>query len=94
MTRIPQYDCDHLTHVPLPNLTKHIVVFAKSQAFKVDVIDAKGGIHGWENIAKSFSNITKSVGDNLDAPVGAMTAIDRDAWTKVGASTSHYSAPN
>lgn len=84
MTRLPQYDCDHLTHVPLPNLTKHIVVFAKSQAFKVDVIDAEGGIFGWDTIAKSFSGITESLSNDLDSPVGVMTAVDRDTWTRVG----------
>lgn len=84
MTRIPQYDCDQLTHVPLPNLTKHIVVFAKSQAFKVDVIDAKGSIYDWENIAKSFRGITESLDNDLDAPVGTMTSGDRDSWTRVG----------
>ncbi|TIC64247.1 acyltransferase ChoActase/COT/CPT [Wallemia mellicola] len=82
MTRIPQYDCDELTHVPLPNLTKHIVVFAKSQTFKVDVIDSKGAIQGWENIAKSFQSITDNLGNNLDADVGVMTSDDRDRWTK------------
>ncbi|TIB34946.1 hypothetical protein E3P86_02755 [Wallemia ichthyophaga] len=82
MTRLPQYDCDHLTHVPLPNLTKHIVVFAKSQAFKVDVIDAEGGIFGWDTIAKSFSGITESLSNDLDSPVGVMTAVDRDTWTR------------
>ncbi|KAF9113171.1 hypothetical protein BGX27_002076 [Mortierella sp. AM989] len=81
-SRIPQHVCDRLTYTPFPTTSKHIVLIAEDQLFKVDVYSKDGKRFLDGDMEKQFLNAIKQLKDiKASAPVGLLTCDHRDAWS-------------
>ncbi|KAF9579184.1 hypothetical protein BGW38_004654, partial [Lunasporangiospora selenospora] len=81
VTRIPQHGCDRLVNNAFPSTSKHIVLIAEDQLFKVDMYskDGKRLLDG--DVERQFLNaLTQLKHIKRSAPIGLLTCDQRDAW--------------
>ncbi|KAJ3022216.1 hypothetical protein HKX48_006738 [Thoreauomyces humboldtii] len=85
ITRVPKPGCD-INVGSHPCTSGHIVVFVRDQIYRVDVNDSNTGERvGISEIEKQLQAVVKDVkrGENIQAPIGLLTAIHRDKWAEL-----------
>ncbi|GAA5892436.1 choline/carnitine O-acyltransferase [Sporobolomyces salmoneus] len=81
-TRLPTAPSD-TAKIYDPNQNNHVVVVRKNKFFEVPVVDETGEWLSEKELETLFKQVVEMAGSEADAnPVGALTAADRDVWTK------------
>ncbi|GAA6039083.1 hypothetical protein JCM8097_005311 [Rhodosporidiobolus ruineniae] len=66
-----------------PETHNHVVVVRKNKFYEVPVVDEKGEWLSEKELETLFQQVIEQAGPEADQnPVGALTAADRDLWTK------------
>ncbi|KAI8593385.1 acyltransferase ChoActase/COT/CPT [Geranomyces variabilis] len=85
ITRVPKPGCD-INVGSHPCRSKHIVVLARDQVYKVDILDSKTGDRvPVAAIEKQLAAVVKDVQQNKDtqAPIPLFTGLHRDRWAEI-----------
>ncbi|BGP15274.1 Carnitine O-acetyltransferase mitochondrial [Rhodosporidiobolus nylandii] len=81
-TRLPTAPSD-TAKIYDPSQNEHVVVVRKGRFFEVPVVDEKGEWLSEKELETLFQQIVDTAGADADPnPLGALTAADRDLWTK------------
>ncbi|GAA5916337.1 hypothetical protein JCM8208_005308 [Rhodotorula glutinis] len=81
-TRLPTAPSD-TAKVYDPESHNHVVVVRKGKFYEVPVVDDKGEWLSEKELEALFQKVVETAGSEADAhPLGALTAADRDLWTK------------
>ncbi|MGD9482639.1 choline/carnitine O-acyltransferase [Streptomyces sp. TRM70308] len=84
-TRIPGTEQDtvrapHTDAWPGPSDARHIVVFHRGAAFRVDVLGPDGVPHSLEDLEAGLRHVTEAAAEPETAPVGHLTTLARAEW--------------
>ncbi|GAA6063739.1 hypothetical protein JCM10212_000778 [Sporobolomyces blumeae] len=81
-TRLPTAPSD-TAKIYDPNTHNHVVVVRKNKFYEVPVVDEHGEWLSENELETLFTRVVEMAGNEADPnPVGALTAADRDVWTK------------
>ncbi|ORY66937.1 Choline/Carnitine o-acyltransferase-domain-containing protein [Leucosporidium creatinivorum] len=81
-TRLPTAPVDTARKYD-PDTHNHVVVVRKNKFYEVPVVDEKGDWLSEKELEALFNQVVELAGYEADPyPVGALTAADRDVWTK------------
>ncbi|BGP39254.1 Carnitine O-acetyltransferase mitochondrial [Rhodotorula kratochvilovae] len=81
-TRLPTAPSD-TAKIYDPDTHNHVVVVRKNKFYEVPVVDEKGEWLSEKELEALFQQVVEKAGAESDPhPVGALTAADRDLWTK------------
>ncbi|KAM0745737.1 acyltransferase ChoActase/COT/CPT [Meredithblackwellia eburnea MCA 4105] len=93
-TRLPTSPSDTARKYD-PDTHNHVVVVRKNKFFKVSVVDEKGEWLSEKELETLFNKVVELAGEEADpVPVGALTAADRDVWTKARQQIVSHSPAN
>ncbi|TKA57749.1 hypothetical protein B0A53_00898 [Rhodotorula sp. CCFEE 5036] len=81
-TRLPTAPSD-TAKIYDPEQHNHVVVVRKNKFYEVPVVDESGEWLSEKELEALFQKVVEQAGSEADPnPVGALTAADRDVWTK------------
>ncbi|KWU47342.1 nucleolar GTP-binding protein 2 [Rhodotorula sp. JG-1b] len=81
-TRLPTAPSD-TAKIYNPEQHNHVVVVRKNKFYEVPVVDESGEWLSEKELEALFQKVVEQAGSEADPnPVGALTAADRDVWTK------------
>ncbi|GJN89602.1 hypothetical protein Rhopal_002589-T1 [Rhodotorula paludigena] len=93
-SRIPTAGCD-TAKIYEPEKHNHVVVVRKNKLYEVPVVDEKGEWLSEKELEALFQQVVEAAGAEADPhPVGALTAADRDVWTKARTELIEHDADN
>ncbi|GEM08286.1 hypothetical protein Rt10032_c05g2303 [Rhodotorula toruloides] len=93
-TRLPTSPSD-TAKIYDPETHNHIVVVRKNKLYEVPVVDDKGEWLSEKELEVLFKQVVDAAGSEADAhPVGALTAADRDTWTRARTDLIQHDAQN
>lgn len=83
-TRLPVAPCDIPFKVTDPAQHNYIVVVRKNKFYQVPVVDGQGEFLSERDLQTLFEEVVRVAGETQGSDrLGALTAADRDVWTKV-----------
>ncbi|GAA5933788.1 hypothetical protein JCM1841_002124 [Sporobolomyces salmonicolor] len=93
-TRLPTAPSD-TAKIYDPETHNHVVVVRKNKFYEVPVVDEKGEWLSEKELEAMFQQVVEMAGSQADPqPLGALTAADRDVWTKAREQIIAHDASN